>query len=87
MVSIGISNQPQNNPRFDKKYDSIDWQDDNPSKNLSVEEMDKILDEKEQDNSINDDTDSGQDNSSYENSSDEGTSGGDNSGGDDGDNN
>ena len=30
-------------PRNDPKYDSIDWQDDDPSKNLSVEEMDKIL--------------------------------------------
>lgn len=34
-------------PRNDKKYDSIDWQDDDPDKNLSVHEMDKIL-EKQQ---------------------------------------
>lgn len=28
------------------KYDSIDWQDDYPSKNLSIEEMDEILEER-----------------------------------------
>ena len=58
------------------KYDSIDWQDDDPSKNLSVKEMDKILEEKDQNNSNNDETDSGQDNSSNENGNNGDSSGG-----------
>ncbi|MDN5847210.1 MAG: hypothetical protein L0H53_13160 [Candidatus Nitrosocosmicus sp.] len=70
-------------PRNDPKYDSIDWQDDDPSKNLSVEEMDEILEEKEQNNNDNDETDSDQDNSSNENGNDGDDSGGDDSGGDD----
>ena len=37
--------EPQSDPRNDPKYDSIDWQDDDPSKNLSIEEMDEILEE------------------------------------------
>ncbi len=70
-------------PRNDPKYDSIDWQDDDPSKNLSVQEMDKILEEKEQNNNDNDETDSGQDNSNNENGNDGDDRGGDDRGGDD----
>ena len=69
-------------PRNDPKYDSIDWQDDDPSKNLSVQEMDKILEEKEQNNNDNDETDSGQDNSNNENGNDGDDRGGDDRGGD-----
>jgi hypothetical protein len=38
--------KPQD-PRNDPKYDSIDWQDDNEEDNLTIEEMDKILEERE----------------------------------------
>ena len=37
--------EPQSDPNNDPKYDSIDWQDDDTSKNLSIEEMDEILEE------------------------------------------
>jgi hypothetical protein len=37
-------------PRNDPKYDSIDWQDDDPKKNLSIEQMDKILEERQNEN-------------------------------------
>ena len=40
--------EPQSDPRNDPKYDSIDWQDDDHSKNLSMEEMDEILEEREE---------------------------------------
>ena len=69
--------KPQD-PRNDPKYDSIDWQDDDPDKNLSIEEMDKILEEKEQNNNDNDEGNSDKDNSS----NDKDSSGGDSSGGD-----
>jgi hypothetical protein len=59
--------KPQD-PRNDPKYDSIDWQDDDPSKNLSIEEMDEILEERE-----NEESDTGGDDSG-----EEGSDGGDN---------
>jgi hypothetical protein len=34
-------------PRNDPKYDSIDWQADDPEENLTIEEMDEILEERE----------------------------------------
>ncbi len=67
--------KPQD-PRNDPKYDSIDWQDDDPSKNLSVKEMDKILEEKEQNNNDNDEGNSDQDNNGNENDDDGGSSDG-----------
>jgi hypothetical protein len=73
-----LQDKPQD-PRNDPKYDSIDWQDDDPSKNLSVEEMDKILEEKEQNNNDNDEGNSDHDNSSNENGNDGGSSSGDDS--------
>ena len=46
-----------NDPRNDPKYDSIDWQDDDPKKNLSVEAMDEILeDQQEEKENQSDDT-------------------------------
>ena len=80
--------KPQD-PRFDKKYDSIDWQDDNEEDNLTIEEMDKILEEKENskeqnENGNNDDSSSGDSSSSNSDSNgqDDSSSGGDSSGGD-----
>jgi hypothetical protein len=71
--------KPQD-PRNDPKYDSIDWQDDDPDKNLSIKEMDKILEEKEQNDN---DIDNEEGNSNNDNSSnDKDSSGGDSSGGD-----
>lgn len=68
--------QPQGDPRNDPKYDSIDWQDDDPSKNLSIEEMDKILEDKEQNGDDNDN--GGNDPNRLDNDN-----GGDDNGGDD----
>ncbi|HYF99382.1 MAG TPA: hypothetical protein VD815_04765 [Candidatus Saccharimonadales bacterium] len=74
--------KPQD-PRNDPKYDSIDWQDDDPEKNLSIEEMDEILEEREQEeqNSVNDNEGSTDGTDSSSNGQDD--SGGDDSGGDD----
>ncbi len=81
--------KPQD-PRFDKKYDSIDWQDDNEEDNLTIEEMDEILEEKEnseeQNENGNNDDSSSEDSSSSNsdsNGQDDSPSGGDDSGGDD----
>ena len=73
--------KPQD-PRNDPKYDSIDWQDDDPEKNLSIEEMDEILEEREQEeqNSVNDNEGSTDGTDSSSNGQDD--SGGDDSGGD-----
>ena len=71
LVIINHGNQPQTDPRFDKKYNSIDWQDE-------VEEMDKILEQKKQNNNDNDEAASDQDHSSNDNGNDEGSSDGDN---------
>ncbi len=49
-IIISSLSEPQMDPRNDPKYDSIDWQDDDPSKNLSIEEMDEILEEREEEN-------------------------------------
>ena len=38
--SYPSSQDKSQDPRNDPKYDSIDWQDDHPDKNLSIEEMD-----------------------------------------------
>ena len=80
--------KPQD-PRNDPKYDSIDWQDDSEEDNLTIEEMDKILEEKENseeqnENGNNDDSSSGDSSSSNSDSNgqDDSTSGGsDDSGG------
>ena len=69
--------KPQD-PRFDKKYDSIDWQDDNEEDNLTIQEMDKIL-EKQNDNNNNEE--GSKDDSSSSNGQD--GSGGSDSGGSD----
>ena len=42
-------------PRYDDKYDMIDWQDDDASKNLSIKEMDKILEDQQEKNQNTDD--------------------------------
>lgn len=44
-------NHKKTDPRNDPKYDSIDWQDDDPSKNLSIVEKDEILELEEENNS------------------------------------
>ncbi len=49
-ITTSTLSQPKSDPRNDPKYDSIDWQDDDPSKNLSIKEMDKILEDQEKDN-------------------------------------
>jgi len=84
-----VQDKPQD-PRFDKKYDSIDWQDDNEEDNLTIEEMDKILEEKENneeqnENSNNNDGSSGDSSSSNSNNNEQadGDSGGSDSGGSD----
>ncbi len=81
--------KPQD-PRNDPKYDSIDWQDDNEEDNLTIEEMDKILEERENseeqnEDGNNDDSSNGEsgNSNSDNNGQDDGTSGGDDSGGDD----
>jgi hypothetical protein len=73
--------KPQD-PRNDPKYDSIDWQDDRGEEyNLSQEEMDEILEEREQEEQNNDNDGSNDDTS--DNSDEQDDSGGDDSGGDD----
>lgn len=62
-------------PRNDPKYDSIDWQDDDPEKNLSIEEMDEILEEQEQEEQDNDNEGSNDETSDSSNGLDD--SGGD----------
>ena len=42
---INSSRKPQTYSRNDAKYNSVSWQDDDPSKDLLVEEMNEILDE------------------------------------------
>ena len=42
-----------NDPRNDPKYDSIDWQDDDPDKNLSVKAMDEILEDQQEEKENN----------------------------------
>ena len=39
--------QQTTDPRNDPKYDSIDWQDENSDKNLTIEETDEILEEQQ----------------------------------------
>ena len=76
--------KPQD-PRNDPKYDSIDWQDDDPSKNLSIEEMDEILEERQENEGGGSDSggDGGSD-SGGDGGSDSGGDGGSDSGGDGG---
>jgi hypothetical protein len=79
--------KPQD-PRNDPKYDSIDWQDDNEEDNLTIEEMDKILEERENseeqnESGNNDDSSTGDSSSSDSDSNGQDDSGGDDSGGDD----
>ena len=65
-------------PRNDPKYDSIDWQDDRGEEyNLSQEEMDEILEEREQEEQNNENDNDG----SNDDSSDD-DNGGDDNGGD-----
>jgi uncharacterized membrane protein YgcG len=82
--------KPQD-PRNDPKYDSIDWQDDRGEEyNLSQEEMDEILEERENeesDSSGGDSDSSGGDDGGGDSDSSGGDDGGgdsDSSGGDDG---
>ncbi|CAN5627334.1 hypothetical protein BH23THE1_BH23THE1_19020 [soil metagenome] len=73
--------KPQD-PRNDPKYDSIDWQDDNEEDNLTIEEMDKILEEREnneEDNRNSNSNDGSSEDDSSSSSSDSG--GGSDSGG------
>ena len=79
-IIISSLSEPQTDPRNDPKYDSIDWQDDDPSKNLSIEEMDEILEEQEEENDSGGDSSGGD--SSGGDSSGGDSSGGDSSGGD-----
>jgi len=64
-------------PRNDPKYDSIDWQDDDPEKNLSIEEMDEILDEQEQEEQDNDNDNEGSNDETSDSSNGLDDSGGD----------
>jgi uncharacterized membrane protein YgcG len=82
--------KPQD-PRNDPKYDSIDWQDDRGEEyDLSQEEMDEILEERENEEQSNDNNNEegpNDDNSGNSDSGDEQNDGGgdsDSSGGDDG---
>ena len=77
--SYPSSQEKPQDPRNDPKYDSIDWQDDRGEEyNLSQEEMDEILEERENQESDS----SGGDSDSSGGDSD--SSGGDDGGGDDG---
>jgi hypothetical protein len=80
-IAISSLTEPQTDPRNDPKYDSIDWQDDDPSKNLSIEEMDEILEEREEENDSGGDDSGGDDSGGDDSGGDD--SGGDDSGGDD----
>jgi len=64
-------------PRNDPKYDSIDWQDDDPEKNLSIEEMDEILEEQEQEEQDNDNDNEGSNDETSDSSNGLDDSGGD----------
>jgi len=59
-------------PRNDPKYDSIDWQDDNPDKNLTIEEMDEILEEQQSEGQENSGNDVQQEQNTSNNGSDDG---------------
>ncbi len=71
--------QQTTDPRNDPKYDSIDWQDDDPDKNLTIEEMDEILEEQQNEDQeqSSDDEQQEQDTTSND-SNDDGESNGDN---------
>jgi hypothetical protein len=84
-------------PRNDPKYDSIDWQADDPEENLTIEEMDEILEERENEDqgqsgddgqqeqdTTSDDSNDGGDSSSDDESEDNSEGQNDDDGGSDG---